>query len=117
VVFTIVGAGLIAGWLEVSAWIPLIVGVVLIPWVWFLVHTVRRDQLRVGEIAVIVAGNLGWALIAAIMILGFPHLMSSDGRWIVGLFSLAVFGYGVVQWIGLRRLPGRRTARPPSMAA
>ena len=30
-VFTIVGAGLIAGWLDVSVWIPLAVGVVLIP--------------------------------------------------------------------------------------
>ena len=59
VVFSIAAAGLIAGWLDVSAWIPFTVGVLLIPWVWFLYRTVRRDPLRPSEVAVIVAGNAG----------------------------------------------------------
>ena len=108
-IFTIVGAGLIAGWLDVSAWIPLVVGLVLIPWVWFLVRTVRRDRLRKGEVAVIVAGNIGWAVLAAVLIFGFPDALSPGGRWIVGLFSLAVLDYGVLQLLGLRQISGRHS--------
>lgn len=117
VVFTIAGARAIAGWLDVSPWIPLGVGLVLVPWVWFLVRTVRRDRLRVGEVAVIVGGNIGWALLAVVLILGFPDALSSAGRWIVGLFSLAVLAYGVLELMGLPRLTSRRDLRPPSMAA
>ena len=87
VVFTIVGAGLIAGWLDVSVWIPLAVGVVLIPWVLFLVNTVRQSRLRPTDLIVIVAGNIGWALLAAIVIFGVPDALSTSGKWIVGIFS------------------------------
>jgi hypothetical protein len=117
VVFTIAGAGAIAGWLDVSVWIPLVVGLVLIPWVWLLVRTVRRDRLRVGEVAAIVIGNIVWAVIAVVLIFGFPDALSSGGRWIVGLFSLAVLGYGVLELMGLSRLASSRDLRPPSMAA
>lgn len=114
VIFTIVGASLIAGWLDVSAWIPLAVGLVLIPWVWFLVRTVRRDRLRAGEVAVIVAGNIGWAVLAAMLIFGFPNALSPAGRWIVGLFSLAVLDYGVLQLVGLRRIASRHAPKMPA---
>jgi hypothetical protein len=102
--FCIVGAGALAGWLGVSAWVPFGVGVALIPWVLHLVRTVRRDPLRPADITVIVAGNIGWAVVAAILIFGFPSAMTSTGSWLVGVFSLGVLALGVVQWIGLRSL-------------
>lgn len=104
VVSTVVAAGLIGGWLEVSAWIPFAVGILLIPWVMILLHTVRREALRAGEVGVIVAGNIGWALAAAVLIVGFPDAMSTTGKWIVGIFSLAVLDLGVAEWLGLRTM-------------
>jgi hypothetical protein len=104
VVLTIVGAGLIAGWLDVSVWIPLAVGVVLIPWVLFLLHTVRQSRLRSADLVVIVAGNIGWALLAALVIFGFPDALSSSGKWIVGIFSLGVLDLGILELVGLRSM-------------
>jgi hypothetical protein len=104
VVFSIAGAGLIADWIGAAAWIPLAVGVLLIPWVWFLYRTVRRNPLRPTEVAIVVAGNVGWAVAAAVLILGFPDALSTGGKWIVGIFSLAVLDFGLAQWVGLRRL-------------
>lgn len=107
VVFTLIGAALIAKWLDVSVWIPVAVGVVLIPWVALLTRTVRREQLRAGEVALVVAGNIGWAIAAAILVFGFPDALSTTGKWIVGLFSLGVLDLGVLEWLGLRALHGR----------
>ena len=104
VLSSIAAAGLIADWLDVPTWIPLAVGIALIPWVWFLLQTVRREPLRRGDLVVIVAGNVGWAVAAAIVILGFPDALSTAGRWIVGIFSLAVLDFGLTEWMGLRSL-------------
>lgn len=117
VVFSIAAAGLIAGWLDVSAWIPLAVGVLLVPWVWFLHRTVRREPLRTSEVAIIVVGNIGWALAAAVLIFGFPDLLSASGRWIVGLFSLAVLDFGLAQWVGLQRLRSDQKSAGVRMSA
>lgn len=104
VVFTIIGAGLIGRWLGVSAWIPFGVGIILIPWVALLLQTVKREELRRVELAVVVVGNIGWAIAAAIVIWGFPDALSVGGKWILGLFSLAVLDYGILELVGLRKL-------------
>lgn len=110
-VFTLAGASWLGARLEVSAWIPFAVGLVLIPWVALLIHTVRRHPLSPAEVAVIVAGNVGWAVAAGVLIFGFPDAMSATGNWMVGLFSLAVLALGVAQWVGLRSLvPGGHPA-------
>ncbi len=102
VVVVFAGAGLLADWLDVSPWVLVILGLVLVPWVYHLYRTERRQQLRTGEVAVIVVGNIGWAVAAAVLIFGFPDALSTAGKWIVGVFSLAVLDLGVAQWLGLR---------------
>lgn len=105
----IAGASLLGGWLDVSVGAPVAVGVVLIPWAYFLAHVARRNPLRRAEVGAVVIGNLGWAVAAAVLIVGFPDVLSTSGKWIVGVFSLAVLDLGVVEWIGLRgRRPGTR---------
>ncbi len=107
IAFTIIGAVLLSGWLEVSAWAPFVVGVVLIPWVGLLLRTVRRDQLRSADLAAIVAGNLLWVGATAVLILGFPDALSAAGKWIVGIFALAVLDLSFAEWMGLRGLAHR----------
>ena len=116
VVFTITGAGLIGRWLDVSPWIPVTVGVVLIPWVVLLVRIVKHAPLRPAEVGVIAAGNLAWAVGAAVLIFGYPDALSTGGKWIVGLFSLAVLDLGLLQLIGFKTLTKRRQPAPVEAA-
>ena len=102
VVVTVAGAGVIARWLDVSVWAPVTVGVVLIPWVIFLAHTVRQTPLQNGKVLFIVGGNLAWVVVAAVLIIGFPDALSTSGKWIVGVFSAAVLDLAVLEWFGLR---------------
>jgi hypothetical protein len=107
IAFTIIGAALIGGWLEVSTWAVLGVGVALIPWVGILLRTVRRDQLRAADVAAIVVGNLVWVGATAVLIFGFPDALSTAGKWIVGIFALVVLDLTLAEWMGLRRLSHR----------
>jgi hypothetical protein len=79
VIFTIAGAGLLADWMGVSPWVPSVVGVALIPWVYTLWQTSRRTPLRTTEVGLVVAGNIGWAVIAAILLIGYPDALSTTG--------------------------------------
>lgn len=105
-VLTIAGVGLIGGWLDVSPWVPFIVGVAMIPWVLFLVRTVWRDQLRPTELGAIIAINVGWAVATAahLLILGFPDAVSIFGWLVIGHFAFGGLGFGITAGIGLRGL-------------
>ena len=114
----IAGARLLGGWLGVSPWVLVTLGIVLIPWVYLLYRTERRSRLRTGELAVIVVGNVGWAVAAAILIFGYPDALTTAGKWLVGVFSLAVLDLGVAEWLGIRRLaPEGKEVRPDSRRA
>lgn len=104
VVLTIAGAALIGRWLDVPTWVPLIVGLVLVPWVALLYMTVGQHPIRRAQVTVIVVGNLGWVLAAAVVIWGFPSALSAAGKWILGVFSLGVLALGVAELVGLRNL-------------
>jgi hypothetical protein len=104
VVFTILGAGLLGEWLGVDTWVPLAVGFVLVPWVALLVHAGRQSPLRAGQVAVIAAGNLGWAAAAIVIIVGYPESLTTAGKWIVAVFSLGVLDLGLAQTLGWRTL-------------
>jgi hypothetical protein len=83
--------------------------VVLIPWVYTLWQTSRRTPLPTTEVGLVVAGNIGWAVIAAIVLIGYADALSTSGKWIFGLFSLAVLDLGIAEWLGWRDLrPARR---------
>ncbi len=100
---TVVTAPLLGELLEVSAWIPFGVGLALIPWVAFLTYTVKTTPLRRSRVTTVAVGNLAWVLVAAIIVFGFPTALSTVGRWILGVFSLAVLDFGIAQVIGLRQ--------------
>ncbi|MDJ0953304.1 MAG: hypothetical protein QNJ81_06465 [Acidimicrobiia bacterium] len=102
-VLTIAAAPLLGGWLGVSGWIVAAVGLALVPWTVFLAMTARQDPLIKWRTAVIAAGNLAWVVAAAVLVIGYPGAMSTTGRWLLGLFSLVVLGFGLLQTIGLLR--------------
>lgn len=104
VLVSILGAVVLGGWLELSAWVPFGVGVGLIPWVAFLAYAARQHPLRRWQVAIIAFGNLAWVLTAVVILIGFPDALSVAGSWIVGLFSAGVLALGTMQAMGLRRL-------------
>ena len=103
---TIVAAPLLGSWLDVSMWIPLGVGVALVPWTAFLADTARRVPLVRWQVAAIATGNLAWVAAAVVLVFGFPDALSTTGRWMVGVFSLAVLDFGLAQMVGLRNPVG-----------
>ena len=101
--FTIAAAPMLGGWLGVSGWLVLTVGLALVPWTGFLAYTARQDPPVKWQTAVIAVGNLAWVVVSAIIIFGYRDAVSGSGRWLLGLFSLVVLGFGSLQVIGLRR--------------
>jgi len=97
----IAAAGPLSDGIGVPTSILIALGIVLIPWVGFLYLTTRRATLRAAEVTVVVVGNLAWAVAAPVIILGFPTALSTGGKWVVGLFSLAVLAIGFVELRGL----------------
>ncbi len=100
---TIIGAPVIGDWLGISAWIPFGIGLALVPWTGFLAYTARQRPLVKWQTLVIAVGNLSWAVVAGIIVFGYPDALTPTGRWLLGLFSLVVLDFGVLQAIGLRR--------------
>lgn len=97
------GAGLIAGWLDISAWIPAGLGVVLIPWVWLLTNA-RRDPVQSRDVMAVIVGNVTFGVAAVAVVFGFPDALPTSGRWAVAIFGLLTVDLGLTEWMGLRRL-------------
>ena len=49
------------------------------------------------------AADALWVLGAVVLLTWFPDAMSTAGRWTLGLASLAVADFAVMQFLGLRR--------------
>ncbi len=106
-VLMVAGASLVAGWLDVSAWITFGVGVALIPWVYNLFDATRRPRLHRRQVEAIAVGNLGWSIATAVFLLLFPDAVSTLGKWLMAGFALVTLELGIAQYLGSRRLERR----------
>lgn len=87
VVLTVVGVG-VAGFGLANLW------------------SARREtvDLRLARLTVIL--DIGWVVTGAILIVGFPELMSPGGRWLLAAVSAVVGVFAVLQGLGVRRAGG-----------
>jgi hypothetical protein len=98
----VLGAVPLSRWLEIPTWLTAAVGVGLLPFSLAVSVVARRPSLR--TVRLVIAADLVWVAGAAIVILGFPQSMSTSGLWVLGLVTVAVAGFAVLQAVGLRRM-------------
>jgi hypothetical protein len=98
------GAPLLGSWLGVSAWIPFGIGIALVPWVWNLFDATRQPRLRRKQVRGVAIGNIGWTVASALLLILFPDVVSSLGRWLIAGMAVATLYLGLAQYWGSRRI-------------
>lgn len=87
-----------------SGWIPAIIGVGLLGWVYQLVQTVRQEPVEPKQVWTVIAGDIAWVVGSwAILLAGWPDL-TTDGKWTAAIVAEIVALFAVLQYVGLRRL-------------
>ncbi len=54
----------------------------------------------------VVLADLGWVVGAAILIFGFPDVLTGAGKWTLGIISVFVLDLATLQVVGLNRSTG-----------
>jgi hypothetical protein len=98
----IVASRLSAEFLGTADWIPLVVGGALLGWAAFVFLNARREKPNRRDTWLTIAGDLAWVVGAGAIIL-IPDSLSAGGKWVLGIVSLAVLDFAVLQWLALRR--------------
>lgn len=106
------GAGLMLGasaWEEtlgLETWFLAVIGISLVGYGGLLAWLARRPDVGGGaRFATIM--DAGWVLGAAVVLLGFPNVMTTTGRAALLVVSLVVLGFAEAQFLALRRVNGR----------
>ena len=96
----VVGAGPLSAWLGIPTPASVVVGVGLLLFAIDVARISRNPQRN--RVVRVIAADVTWVIAAAIVIFGFPGSMSTEGRWALGIVTVAVATYAVLQTIGLR---------------
>jgi hypothetical protein len=78
------------------------VGIGLLAYAGWLLWNARRKTIRVVEAWIAVILDILWVIGSYALV--FAATLSSGGKWIVGMVAEMVLLFGVVQWLGLRRI-------------
>jgi hypothetical protein len=83
-------------------------GMGLMVYAGWLLWNARRQTIRVLDAWIAVVLDMLW--VAGSYVLLFAVRFSGGGKWVVGLVAEMVFLFGVMQWLGLRRIRRSRHA-------
>ena len=84
-------------------WLMAVIGIGLVGYgVQLMLWARNSSVLRLGAGIATVADAI-WVVSAAIIILGFPSAMTDNGRIVLGVLSLLVAEFAVLQLLGLSR--------------
>lgn len=97
-----VGAVPVADWLGIPTWVAVVVGIGLLGFAVSVTMTARNP--RPDAVRQIIIADVAWVIGAVIVIFGFPGSMTTAGLRALGLISLAVAGFAILQTLGLRRV-------------
>lgn len=96
------GAAALDTWFGVPAWLLVLVGLGLVGYaadlVWF---TRSPHRLALGG-RVAVAADAAWVFGAAVLLLGFPETLTTQGNVALAVVTVVVAAFAVAQWRGLR---------------
>lgn len=107
----ILGSGPIGDFTGLTpAWLPAAIGGGVLAWALAVARLARSDELRPGPVGMVIAGDLTWVVTSyAILAVGAPEF-TTGGAWAVAILAEIVALFGIVQYLGLRRL---RAGRQP----
>ncbi len=77
-------------------------GIGLLAYAGWLLWNARRETIRIAEAWIAVILDILWVVGSYALL--FATTLSSSGKWIVGLVAEMVFLFGLMQWLGLRRI-------------
>ena len=119
---TLCGLGLVFASGTLSAWIGavgatelIVVGVVLLFYAADLARTALGKSIPRGRIYYFIVMDLLWVVGSAVAVWGVPVPFTPAGRWVVLLIADAVGLFGVLQYLGLRRLSKTTVEAAPSV--
>ena len=94
------------------SWLLIVVGVGLLGFAVLMGLNLRRPQLNRAEAWLTVASDVSWVAASAIILIGFPDLLSTGGKWLVGLVAVAVADFALFQYLGLRQAREQQASMP-----
>ena len=107
-VVLVAAAAPLGAFMGVDPWILVTAGAALLGWAVFVFANARRSEPSVRLTWLTIGGDLLWVL-AAIAIILAPDLLTTGGKWVLGIVTMAVADLATFQWLGLRsrRHPSR----------
>ena len=81
-------------------------GIGLLGYAAWLTWIARREKIKITDAWIAVILDMVWVMGSYALL--FTVRFSSGGKWAVGLVAEVVFLFGVMQWLGLRKI-GRKT--------
>lgn len=93
----------------------IIIGVILLLYAVDLARTALGKRIPRGRIYYFMVMDLLWVIGSAVVLWGLSVPFTAAGRWIILLIADAVGLFGVLQYLGLRRLSKQRVESAPSV--
>jgi hypothetical protein len=83
-------------------------GIGLLAYAAWLAWNARREKIKIVDAWIVVALDMVWVVGSYALL--FNVNFTNPGKWVVILVAELVFVFGVMQWLGLRRI-ARNTER------
>ena len=77
-------------------------GIGLIAYAGWLLWNARREKIKIADAWIAVVLDMVWVLGSFVLL--FALRFSTGGKWAVALVAEVVFLFGVMQWLGLRKI-------------
>ena len=77
-------------------------GIGLIAYAGWLLWNARREKIKIADAWIAVVLDMVWVLGSYVLL--FAVRFSTGGKWAVALVAEVVFLFGVMQWLGLRKI-------------
>lgn len=106
----IAGAGLVEGLVGLPAALLRGAGLVLVPYVAFVIYAATRDAISRPAVWTIIAANMLWAAASILLLVSGWVAPTALGYAFVIAQAVVVALLGELQYVGLRRGPQGRTA-------
>ena len=84
-------------------WLLIVLGAGLLGFAALIALNLRRTRISRTEAWLTVASDIAWVAGSAVILLGFPDLLDTGGKWLVALAAVGVADFALLQTLGLRR--------------